>query len=160
MLENTQVTAEPARRVALEPYMVNPFRWHAIVETDNVYQTGEINTHTDEIVSDRQRDAIYKPEDTPAVEAAKQTELGRVYLDWGSWAVVRDIGQQPAPGMGPPDLPPGRRWTTVEFNDLRFNYSFMGTPATSGRSPLSGWVTIVDNRESAAEGMGSRVQKY
>ena len=43
-------------------------------------------------------DVIYKPTDTPAVEAAKRTFLGRVYLDWGTWAVVRDVGPGPVPG--------------------------------------------------------------
>ena len=67
-----------------------------------------MNTHTGEIDSDPQRDVIYKPDDTPAVEAAKRTFLGQVYLDWGTWAVVRDVGQEPCAGVPPPDLPPGR----------------------------------------------------
>ena len=70
--------------MALEPYPVNPFRWHAILETEDLYQTGEINTCTGEIVSDPRRDVIYKPADTAAVEAAKRTPLGQVYLDWGT----------------------------------------------------------------------------
>jgi inner membrane protein len=56
----------------------------------------------------RSRDVLYKPPRTPAVEAAKQTPLGQVYLDWGTWAVVRDVGQEPVPGMDPPQLPPNR----------------------------------------------------
>ena len=96
MLENTQITSEPIRRIAVEPYPVNPFRWHAILETADFYQTAEIDTHTGSIDSDPRRDVLYKPTDTPAVEAAKATFLGHVYLDWGRWAVVRDIGQQPA----------------------------------------------------------------
>ena len=74
------------------------YRWHAILETADFYQTAEINTWTGAIESDRQRDVIYKPADTPAVEAAKQTRLGKVYLDWGRWAVVRDLGQEPVDG--------------------------------------------------------------
>ena len=31
------------------------------------------------------------------------------------------------PGMDPPNLPPNRTWTTVEFTDLRFDYAFLGT---------------------------------
>ena len=80
---------------------------------------------------------MYKPADTPAVEAAKQTLLGRVYLDWGTWAVVRDVGQEPVAGMDPPNLPPNRIWTTVEFTDLRFDYPFLATrsaPRTARRS--------------------------
>ena len=160
MLGNTNVASEPAQRTAAEPYPVNPFRWHAILETPDFYQTAEINTWAGSIDSDPQRDVLYKPADTPAVEAAKRTPLGQVYLDWGTWAVVRDVGQEPAPGMDPPQLTPGRTWTTVEFTDLRFDYPFLGTRGDSvaalGRSPLAGWVYIVDGRDDAGEAMNGR----
>ena len=159
MLRNTQVTAAPITRLAVEPYPVNPFRWHAILETQNYYQTAEINTRVDSIDSEAPRDVLYKPTDTPAVEAAKRTPLGQAYLDWGTWAVVRDIGQYPEPGADPPQLPPGRTWTTVEFSDLRFAYSFRGSGDSSNNAPLGAWTYIVDGREEAAEGMGDRVQK-
>ncbi|MGA2727961.1 MAG: metal-dependent hydrolase [Terracidiphilus sp.] len=159
MLENSPVTSAPVSRVAIEPYPVNPFRWHAILETRNYYQTAEVNTRTDSIDSESPRDVLYKPTDTPAVEAAKRTLLGHVYLDWGTWAVVRDVGQYPVPGVDPPQLPPGRTWTTIEFSDLRFAYAFRGTGRSSGPSPLSGWVYVIDGHDEAAEGMGSRVQK-
>jgi inner membrane protein len=167
MVSNAPISTEPPLRVAAEPYMVNPFRWHAIVETPNLYQTAEINTHTGSIDSDPLRDVLYKPADTAAVEAAKQTLLGRAYLDWGSWAVVRDVGPEPIPGatsgLEPPNPPPGRAWTTIEFSDLRFNYSFLATrraiPGTGGQDPLSGWIYIVDGKEDAGEVMNGRVQR-
>jgi inner membrane protein len=159
MLENVQVTSAPVERIAVEPYPVNPFRWHAILETANFYQTAEINTWTGSIDSDPRRDVLYKPVDTPAVEAAKRTFLGRVYLDWGRWAVVRDVGQEPAPGMAPPQLAPNRQWTTVEFTDLRFDYSYLSAGRAAGRSPLNGWVYIVDGRDDAGEAMGGREQR-
>ena len=108
------------------------------------------------------RDVLYKPADTPAVEAAKRTPLGQVYLDWGTWAVVRDVGQEPAPGMDPPQLLPGRTWTTVEFTDLRFDYAALGirgvSTGASARSPLTGWVYVVDGQEDAGEAMNGREQ--
>jgi inner membrane protein len=158
MIANTQVASEPVRRVALEPYPINPYRWHAILETQDFYQTAEVNTWTGAIDSDPQRDVLYKPADTPAVEAAKQTLLGRVFLDWGSWAVVRDAGPEPVAGVDPPSLPPRRSWTTVQFSDLRFNYRFLPTQDQAARSTLGGWVYIVDGRDEAAEGMGLREQ--
>lgn len=160
LLENTQVASAPVKRAALEPYMVNPFRWHAILETDAYYQFAEINTLTGSVVSDQQRDVLYKPRSTAAVEAAKRTPLGQVYLDWGTWAVVRDVGSVPVPGMDPPQLPPGRTWTTVEFSDLRWGYSFLGAGQASGKAPpLTGWVYIVDGRDDAGEAMNGREQK-
>ena len=159
MLQNVQVASAPVRRLALEPYPVNPWRWHAILETDSFYQTAEVNTNTGSIDSDPQSDVIYKPTDTPAVEAAKRTLLGHVYLDWGRWAMVRDVGQEPMDGMEPPRLPPGRTWTTVLFSDLRFAYTFRAAGQGSRPSPLGGWVYIVDGREEAGEGMGGHAQR-
>ena len=85
---------------------LNPFRWHAILETSRFYQTAEVNTSSGAIDSDPQTDVLFKPDDTPAVEAAKRTFLGQVYLDWGQWAVIRDVGQEPIEGVEPPHLHP------------------------------------------------------
>jgi inner membrane protein len=161
LAENTQIATAPVKRMAFEPYPINPFRWHAILETDAYYQTAEIDTRTGEIVSDAQADVIYKPPETAATEAAKRTLLGQVYLDWGTWAVVRDVGQVAAPGIAPPQLPATRAWTTVEFTDLRFDYPFLGMGAerTPSRAPLSGWVYIVDGHDDAGEAMNGRVQR-
>src|ERR1019366_6377456 len=111
-------------------------------------------TRSGEVESDPQQDILYKPPADAAVQAAKQTILGQVYLDWGTWAVVHNVGQKPIPGISPPALLPDRQWTTVEFTDLRFDYSYLGTGRATGRSPLGGWVYIVDGKEEAGEGMG------
>jgi inner membrane protein len=162
MMAKTQVATESVKRMALEPYPVNPYRWHAILETADFYQTAEVNTRNpdamDAIVSNPQMDVMWKPNDTSAVEAAKQTLLGRVYLDWGTWAVVRDLGQEPVAGMAAPELAPGRKWTTVEFQDLRFDYGVLAAQTRRGRSPLAGWVYIVDGHEEAGMAMGGREQ--
>jgi inner membrane protein len=144
--------------MAMEPYPINPFRWHAILETAEYYQTAEIDIRTGEIDSDSKQDVLFKPPVTPAVEAAKLTPLGQVYLDWGTWAVVHDVGQVQVAGMEAPKLPPGETWTTVEFSDLRFGYSYLGNGRATGRSPLSGWVYIVNGHEDAGEAMGGREQ--
>lgn len=158
LVENVEVATAPVTRMAIEPYPINPFRWHAILETPAFYQTAEVNTRTGSVESDSQQDVVFKPPVTPATEAAKQTPLGQVYLDWGVWAVVRDVGQVPVAGMEAPKLPPRETWTTVEFTDLRFDYSYLGTGRATGRSPLSGWVYIVNGHEDAGEAMGGREQ--
>lgn len=159
MLESAPLTSEPVLRTAAEPYPVNPFHWHAIVETKNFYRTAEIDTLAGTINSDPRSDTIYKPADTPAVEAAKRTPLGRVYLDWGRWAIVRDLGPAPVPGMTPPNLPPSQKWTTVEFTDLRFAYPFLPTRTTAGPPPLTGWVYIVDGSDDAGESLDGHAQR-
>ena len=159
MLNNIQVASAPVTRMIVEPYPVNLFRWHAILDTPGFYQTAEVNTRAETIDSDPQTDVVFKPANTPAVEAAKGTFLGRVYLDWGTWAVVRDMGQEPIEGVPPPQLPVGRAWTTVEFSDLRFAYGFTRPGRARPPAGLSGWVYIIDNRDDGGAAMGGREQK-
>ena len=159
LLDNLQITTAPVLRIGLEPYPINPFHWHAILETAEYYQTAEIDTRTGTIESDPRRDVLYKPPSTAAAEAAKQTLLGQVYLDWGTWAVVRDIGPVAAPGLAPPQVAANRQWTTVEFTDLRWDYSYLGAGRVTARNPLAGWVYIVDGRDDAGEAMNGREQR-
>ena len=159
LVRSNPITTDPVERIAAEPYPWDPFRWHVIVETPAYFQFAEVNARTGEIESDPQTDQMFKPPDTPAVEAAKQTLLGKVYLDWGRWDVVQDLGQVQEIGIDPPQLPPGRTWTTVEFSDLRFGYDFRGTGNTRPPGGLTGAVYIVDNREEAGMEMGGKEQK-
>ncbi|MGA2351857.1 MAG: hypothetical protein ABSF70_15585, partial [Terracidiphilus sp.] len=130
-----------------------------ILETAQNYQTAEIDTRTEAIESDPQRDVLYRPPTTAATEAAKRTLLGQVYLDWGTWALVRDIGPVPVQGLAAPQLPPGRQWTTVEFDDLRWDYTYLGAGTPPRHSPLSGWVYIVDGHDDAGQVMNGREQR-
>ncbi|MGA7241596.1 MAG: metal-dependent hydrolase [Terracidiphilus sp.] len=159
LIRNNPITTVPVDRIGVEPYPWNPFHWHVIVETQDFYQFAEVNTRTGDIDSDPQTDQLFKPPDTSAVEAAKQTELGKVYLDWGRWAVVQDIGQVQMIGIDPPQLPPGRTWTTVQFSDLRFGYDFRGNGGRGPRGALGGAVYIIDNREDGGQEMGGHEQK-
>ena len=159
LILDNPITTNPVDRIAAEPYPWNPFRWHAIVETHDYYQFAEINTRSGEVDSDPQSDQLRKPPDNAAVEAAKQTELGKVYLDWGRWALVEDIGQVQVVGIDPPRLPAGRTWTTVEFSDLRFGYDYRGNGNARPPSGLGGAVYIIDNHEEAGQEMGGKEQK-
>ena len=159
LLENVQVTAQPATRIALEPYPFSPFRWHAVLETPSAFQTAEIDTRSGQIASEPATDAFFKPPITPAVEAAKQSELGRIYLDWSSWPVVRDLGPQPIPYLDAPQLPAGGTWTTVEFSDLRFDYTVLPNSSAVPRNPLGAEIYIVDGREEAGSSMNGRPER-
>jgi inner membrane protein len=159
LVRNNPITVDPVDRIAVEPYPWNPFHWHVVVDTRNYFQFAEVDSRMGEVESDPQTDQMYKPPDTPAVEAAKQTLLGKVYLDWGRWAVAQDLGQVQVMGIDPPQLPPGRTWTTVEFTDLRFGYDFRGTGNTRPPGGLTGAVYIIDNHEDGGEEMGGKEQK-
>ena len=169
LVEAALVTPTPARRIAIEPYPSNPWRWHALLETDTTWQTAEVDTRTGAVASDPRIDSFYKPPATPAVRAARQTYLGRVYMDWSQWPVVRDFGQQPVPGFDPPSSAGPRQWSSVEFSDLRFAYSYLDTGMAGNSNQqldhmlstggLSAWVYILDGHEDAGEFMGHREQK-
>lgn len=165
----SDITPSPTTRIAIEPYPVNPWRWHALVETDTTWQVAEVDTRSGAVVSDAHVDALFKPARTAAVNVARNTYLGQVYLDWSQWPVVREVGQQAAPGAPAPDFPPSRQWVAVEFSDLRFAYSYLDTNMT-GRNDrgldhmlahggLAGWVYVVDGKEDAGEFMNGREQR-
>src|SRR5580698_489235 len=46
LVDNAQIASAPVKRVAAEPYPINPFRWHVIADTADFYQTAEVNTRT------------------------------------------------------------------------------------------------------------------
>ena len=106
----------------------------------------------DVVETDPVANVIYKPPVTPAVAAAEQTYLGKVYLDWGKWPLVQDQGAIQAPGGDPPQ--PG--WHAVEFQDLRFGYAPLGA---GGRVTLSGWVVVGAHGEIEGLYMQGREQK-
>jgi inner membrane protein len=144
----------PVERVAAEPYPINPFRWQGIVETDNAYHFADVRTRSDAADIDETVGAIYKPPETPAVAAAKRSQLGRVYLDWSQFPLVEDIG----PGS-PPDLPQdaGQHLEQVNFHDMRFGYTdWFGTHER--RKPLSGSVFVAPNGQIEATYMDGRPQ--
>jgi len=177
LLEQAQVTATPASRIALEPYPFSPFRWHALLETETTWQTAEVDTRSGQVESDPRNNSLLKPTWTPTIIAARQSRLGQVYLDWSQWPVVRDIGPQAAPKQPPPDFPNNRlglsKWTTVEFSDLRFAYTYLDTSmgtassrplaATLPTTGLAGWVYILDgpngSKEEAGQFIGGKEQK-
>ena len=169
LVQAAHVTPTSATRISAEPYPVTPWRWHALIETDTTWQTAEVDSRRGIVESDPRTNSLFKPPLTPAIDAARRTRLGQVYLDWSQWPVVRDVGQRAVPGNPLPDIPAQRPWTTVEFSDLRFAYPYLhtGMGVTSSQNleqmlntpGLTGWVYIVDNREDAGQFIGSREQK-
>ena len=103
-------------QIDAQPSIVNPFSWRVIAETHDYYEMVEVLTRHDVIHSDTAM-TIYKPQVTPAVAAAKQSWLGRVYLGWSKFPVVTDVGNTPIEDAPPPQPD----WHTVVFEDLRFD---------------------------------------
>ena len=155
LVRNSSLINAPILRVSAEPEPINPFHWHAIVETPDFYQSASVHTRTDQIDTDAAEDVFYKPPVTMATLAAKRSWLGRVYLDWAKWPVVEDKGAMPAPGTNID--PPDPNWHTVQFRDLRFDYPILSRKPDDGI--LSGWVYVGPQEEIEGMFMGGKEQK-
>jgi inner membrane protein len=133
-------------RVDVNPSPVNPFRWHAVVETAMTYQLATVDTWNEAVASNEHTDVFYKPPTTLATLVAKRSWLGEAYLDWSKYPLVTDTGTDPD-GVA-----------TVSFRDLRFMYD---TPFLSGREspPLSGKVYVNADRRVIRMEMDGRIQR-
>jgi inner membrane protein len=129
--------AQP-ERLAAYPYMINPFRWHGVVETAAFFETVPVNSAGPDVGFD---DGIqyYKPPVTAPMQAAKASYFGRVYLDWATFPYVQQE-----------DFERGAEGYLVQFQDLRYTY-----PASGQRPPLGGFVLLSHDLRVVEEGMNS-----
>ena len=105
---------QEAKRVSASPNPLNPFQWLGIVETENFFQTLEVDTLSGEVDPQRSAVTLYKPEETPITLAAKKSRLGRAFLDWARYPYVQtEVLEPPESGF------------IVRMRDLRFAYPWM-----------------------------------
>ena len=159
----TVVSAQELRggrqmKTSIDPYPVNPFRWHAVVETPQNFQSGTVDTRVGLFDTDLQQ--IYaKPPVTLSTLAAKQSWLGQIYLDWSKFPLVVDAGSagdvHPEMDLSPAD----RALHVVQFSDLRFRYDAIGMRDAAGRSPLGAEAWVDDNRRVVRVFMGTAEQR-
>ncbi len=142
-------------KVSANPYPVNPFRWHMVIETPNNFTTGTADTRNGALQMDQQ--PTPKPPTTLSTLAAKHSLLGRVYLDWSQFSVTEEIGTA---GDIHPELdlqPQERQFHVVQFRDPRFLYDIW---AYHGRSAnvLSGEVWVDENHQIQCMYFGTQEQ--
>jgi inner membrane protein len=125
------------QRIAAYPYWVNPYRWHGVVETENFFQTGPVDSSVPQVDAKGEARTFYKPEETPVQLAAKQSYFGRVYLDWAAF-----------PYLETEKLDGEVRGDLVKFLDLRYDY-----PEQQGT--LGGFVLLGPNLKVEEEGPNS-----
>jgi inner membrane protein len=134
-------SADPLR-VSAFPYPWSPFVWHGVVETRDFYQTLPVDSLRGEVDPQDRARTYYKPEETPVLEAAKKSYLGRVYLDWAKYPLTiteameeRDVAYQ------------------VRFIDLRYKYP------ERRQTPLGASVELNRGLQVVAQRFGRRLQK-
>lgn len=133
--------AEPLR-VSAFPYAVNPFRWHGVVETETFYEALPVDSRWEEIESEENAITRYKLEETPVIKASKESDLGRVYLDWAQYPVME---VEPLDG--------GKAGHLVRFYDLRYLYPDRET------RPLAASLELDERMNVVAERVGSREKR-
>jgi inner membrane protein len=136
----TYEQADPVR-VGAFPTYVNPFQWYGVVETQNAFALAEVNSLAPEVDPHDTLEVRFKAEETPVTLAAKQSYLGRVYLDWARFPVT-DAEPTPAGGY------------MVRFYDLRFDQPFR----VAGRKPLSAGAVLDRSLKVTNEFMGNVAQ--
>ena len=157
LVQESGTSKEPIRRIGAEPFPVDPFKWYVVAESSSYYQTSLVNTRTNVVDTDSGTQ-IYKPDTTLATQAAKNSWLGQVYLDWSEFPLVTDRGLYQPPGKNLEAPQP--TWHTVEFDDLRFEYMgmIMRTTSQARTVPLGGWVYVGPQHEIEGMVMGGREQ--
>jgi inner membrane protein len=127
-------------RASAYPYMINPFRWHGVVETASFFATMDVDSLTAEMDHAGDKQIQYKPEETPVTLAAKQSYLGRVYLSWAQYPLTETE-----------QLEGERAAYVVRFRDLRYAY-----PDRDARSVLGAKVFLDRNLHVLSEQFGVR----
>ena len=122
--------ADPLR-VSAYPTWVNPFQWYGVVETPNFFALAPVNSLAPEVAPEGQLQIRYKPEETAATLAAKNSYLGRVYLDWAQHPITEtEILDGPEQGY------------IVRLQDLRYEEVPKALNGNRRRSVLSAAIKL------------------
>ena len=113
-----------ATRLGAFPYEFTPFRWMGVAETSANYQAFLVNSAEPEVDPGDRAETYYKPQDSDAIRAAKDSYLGRAYLDWARFPII-EVEKRTDPVM-----------YIVSFRDIRYAY-----PERRG-IPLSAYVIL------------------
>ena len=141
-LDGVAFHGEPSLRTAAFPYMVNPFRWAGVAETSHTYVSIEVDSLRRETDPGNRAETYYKPQPTEATEAARETDLGRAYIEWARFPLVEaEELSEPESGY------------LVHFLDVRFLYP--EPHLKTRRRPLVAYVLLDSDLQPLAEGFDS-----
>ena len=132
---------DPIRASAF-PYALNPFAWSGVVETSDSFELTPVDSWSGQVDPGNRAVLLPKPEETPVSLAAKQSRLGRFYLDWAGYPLVRSERLPNNSGYG------------VRFQDLRF--ADVETFSERSASPLRGYVELDPQLRVTDQFMGRR----
>ncbi len=111
-MDAVQYQGQNANRVAAYPYQSNPFKWHGVVETDESYETVVVDSLRPEVDPNGRALTYYKPQESEALKAVRESYLGRAYFQWAAFPVAEVEKRDSSMGGG----------YVVRVKDLRFAY--------------------------------------
>jgi inner membrane protein len=136
-LKSLTYQGQDALRASAFPNPIDLFSWNGMVETKDAFELLPVDSNAGEVDPHNLAVIRYKPPETPVTLAAKNSRLGRVFLDWAQYPWVEATQLE------------GDR-TLVTFTDLRF--SSAESLRRRMASPLTGYVTL--DRQLRVEGQG------
>jgi len=119
-------------RASAYPKWLDPFHWDGVVETPAFFALAPVDSLAPEVDPEGNLEIRYKPEETPVTLAAKNSYIGRVFLDWAQYPITETETLQP-PEKG----------YIVLFQDLR--YAGIPRSLTRRRGGLSNAVQLNQN---------------
>ena len=158
--DNSPAPPEPtpvylqAQRALANPDPLSPFRWYTVTDFGPLYQLGQANSKTGDLVPNQATQPKLNP--SPALLAAESSPLGRAYLDWSSMPFLTLTATGSGLDNSGDALTAGH--TLVQFADPRF----MGeTPLlhSSGHSPLTGTIELDTKNHVVQQTMDGREQR-
>lgn len=121
-------------RASAYPKWIDPFHWNGVVETPAFFALAPVDSLGPEVDPGGQLEIHYKPEETPVTLAAKNSFMGRIYLDWAQYPITEtEKLQLPQEGY------------IVRFRDLRFVQVPSDLSEARGRSVLGAAVELDKN---------------
>jgi len=124
--------ADPLR-VSAYPKWFDPFHWYGVVETPAFFALAPVDSLGPEVDPEGSLEIRYKPGETPVTLAAKNSYIGRVFLDWAQYPVTE---------IETLDNP--QRYI-VHFQDLRYVQVPQALDDKRGRRALSVAVELDQN---------------
>lgn len=147
ILNSREMQTGETLRLGAQPYPINPFHWFGVVETTNAFETYDLRSDRLLMTPYGRAGIYYKPPETPVDLAAKQSLIGRVYLDWARFPITETTSQ------ADPEY-------TVYFRDVRYMYSPISSRTASDvRDALSAHVVLDRNLRVIEQWMSGREQK-
>lgn len=80
LMESRSFHGEPARRAAAFPEPLSPITWHGIAETESALNQIDVNLLASASFDADASLRLYKPEASPALDAARNTRVAKLFL--------------------------------------------------------------------------------